>query len=384
MVLAASIGFVAFIVVYADATDLVEPDGPGSAVLAVRILLDLALGIAALVMFPFRRRAPLAIVIAIVLISSASALSIGAALLGVVSISTRRRWREILPVSVLLIGAALVVEIAFPSGQSLPWWQLAVFIIVVTGALVVTGMYIGGRRQLRAALVEQASSARREQQAQLEQAHANERGRIAREMHDVLAHRLSLVALHAGALEYRVDLSAEQIKTTAGVVRSNAHLALTELREVLGVLRDPSSAGSAQDMLPQPTLADLTGLLDESSAAGSSPTLEVDSAVAVALDSLPDSASRHLYRIIQEGLTNARKHAPGQPILVNIGGDPDHRVTLTLSNPPAPERRVAPASPTSGLGLLGLRERVRLAGGELTAVNDASLFILEAWLPWKK
>ena len=106
------------------------------------------------------------------------------------------------------------------------------------GDLLATGMYIGARRELVASLHDRAERAEREQALRVEQAQANERARIAREMHDVLAHRMSLVAMHAGALAYRTDLSPEQTRHAAEVIQANAHRALADLREVLGLLRE--------------------------------------------------------------------------------------------------------------------------------------------------
>lgn len=389
MLLIILVGIVAFPIAYGEALQGVEPDGPGSGFLLARMLLDIVLGLVAWALFPFRHRAPLPIVVALVAISAVSTLAAAAAILGIVSISTRRRWREIAVVAVAFTGSTFVVETFFPLPDPVPLWQIGVFTAVLVGVLVVTGMYIGGRRQLRLTLLEQAAGERREQASHLEQARASERARLAREMHDVLAHRLSLVALHAGALEFRADLSPEQKRSTAGVVRENAHLALSELREVLGVLREATGPEAAHATRPQPTLAGLAELLDDSHTAGTPAVLETDATVAAELDSLAPSLSRHLHRIIQEGLTNARKHAPGSCVLVQIGGEAGDRVTLSLSNAlPGPHLRPAAGQsvaghPSSGLGLAGLAERVRLAGGELSAGIHGDRFILQAWVPWK-
>jgi signal transduction histidine kinase len=389
MVVIVLIGALAIPLSHSEAMMTVDPAGPGAGVVILRLLADLLLGVVAIVLYPFRHRAPLVIIVTIVALSTISSLAAGAAAFGLVSIATRRRWPEIAIVSVLYTVAQVVGERYFPSADRLPLWQSAVFVAVLVGLLVVTGMYIGGRRQLRRTLVEKAESAQREHRALLEQARVNERARIAREMHDVLAHRLSLVALHAGVLEFRADLTPELQRSTAGVVRENAHLALTELREVLGVLRDPNSpasdsAAAAQETRPQPTLANLADLLADSTTAGTPATLEVPAAVAAAVPNLTDATSRHLYRIIQEGLTNARKHAPGHAVAVWIDGEPGTRLTVTLTNAvPDPDRVPPIGPPKSGLGLTGLQERVRLAGGELSAGADArGRFTLEAWVPW--
>ena len=109
------------------------------------------------------------------------------------------------------------------------------------------GLYIGARRELIATLRDRADRAEREQAMRVAQARTNERARIAREMHDVLAHRISLVAMHAGALGYRTDLSRDETKRAADVISQNAHQALVDLREILGVLRDSDVARVGSD-----------------------------------------------------------------------------------------------------------------------------------------
>ena len=124
-------------------------------------------------------------------------------------------------------------------------------------------------------------------------------------MHDVLAHRISQVSMHAGALAFREDLTPEEVRASASVIREKAHEALTDLRGVLGVLR---GADGEPALAPQPTYADLAELVAEARESG----LNVEFHDRVSAPSeVPDAAGRTLYRIVQEGITNARKHAPG-------------------------------------------------------------------------
>nr|BFE88647.1 hypothetical protein GCM10020093_112480 [Planobispora longispora] len=134
--------------------------------------------------------------------------------------------------------------------------------------LVVTiwGMLVRARRQLVVSLRERAERAEAEAELRVEGARRLERERIAREMHDVLAHRLSLLSVHAGALEYRPDMPTDDVAKAAGVIRSGAHQALQDLREVIGVLR-LGGEETAPDR-PQPTLSDLSALVEESREAG--------------------------------------------------------------------------------------------------------------------
>jgi len=191
-------------------------------------------------------------------------------------------------------------------------------------------------------------------------------------------------------LEYRTDLSTETTRETATVIRDNAHKALSELREVLGMLRDPNTLFSNEDARPQPTLGQLEELLEQSRDVGTDVELVLSPGLQDRLVTLPESTGRHLYRVIQEGLTNARRHAPGTKVEVCLEGRPGKRIQVQLSNPTpsaADHGTNTPAGslPHSGLGLNGLRERVHLAGGDMVAsAREDGTFILKAWLPWQK
>ncbi|MFL4473019.1 sensor histidine kinase [Paeniglutamicibacter sp. MACA_103] len=355
------------------------------------IALDMLCGLIALVLYPFRHRFPVPVTVGLVLLSTPSTLAAGFAMLAVVSLATRRRVLEIIGISVLLVvagfaGEHLVGTVVLREDDGTTWWQLGIVAVVMVGLLVLTGMYIGGRRQLTESLRRQVNSAVRERQAQIHAAKADERTRIAREMHDVLAHRLSLVALHSGALEYRNDLTPEETKQTAGVIRENSHLALGELREVLGMLRDPNTLFDDELAKPQPTAGQLRELLEESRAVGTAVHLDLAPEMQGRLDALPEATGRHLYRIVQEVLTNARRHAPGQEVRLELGGNAGDKLFLRASNSLAevlPRGSGAGTLPSSGLGLTGLAERVRLAGGELQVEPEAGgAFVLKVWLPW--
>lgn len=347
------------------------------------LLLDASLGLVAIGLYPLRHRAPMLIVASIVAIAAGSSLATGAVVFGVVSLATRRRPREILVVGAIFVVAGVVNDQVLPLADPLPLWQSLPGIAVIFSVLVLSGLNIGGRRALLIALHDQLVSARSEQAALLHNARTSERTRIAREMHDVLAHRLSLVALHSGALESRIDLGPEETSATAGVIRENAHRALVELREVLGVLRDDLTLPSALRPMPQPTLDSLDDLLEDNRVAGSPTELDLDETLADELHALDDSTSRHLYRIIQEGLTNARKHAPGQPVYVRLSGRPGHQIAVALSNQTNTYQTLV-QQPGSGVGLVGLHERVRLAGGQMSAGPDShNSFLMKVELPWK-
>ncbi|MEU0491628.1 histidine kinase [Nocardiopsis sp. NPDC006139] len=233
------------------------------------------------------------------------------------------------------------------------------YFFLITGFLItptVMGLWVGTRRQLIDRLHERAERLEREQHLLADQAITAERTRIAREMHDVVAHRVSLMVLHAGGLE----VSSDDPRTieTAGVIRTTGREALTELRGILGVLREE---GAAAPTAPQPVLSDLDRLVREWRAAG----MEIGLTETGGDRPVPGSVQRTVYRIVQEGLTNAAKHAQGARVTVLLHRAPD-RMEVEVANGPAPAGAGAPA-PRSGFGLTGLRERVVLAGGDLTA-----------------
>ncbi|MGW6130957.1 sensor histidine kinase [Cellulomonas sp. NPDC055163] len=348
------------------------------------VLLDLAAGLVCLVLLFFRRRSPLLVALLATLVGSVSAVSAGAVAVIVISLATRRRWvREVLPVAVVWLGAGYVYDLVYRPAHPVPWWATALIGGFVYVLCVAIGFYIGGQRELLASLELRAMTAEREQAARVDQARTAERGRIAREMHDVLAHRISLVAMHSGGLVYRDDLTREQTVETAEVIRDNAQLALAELREVLGVLRDGEPGAPPER--PQPTLAALPELIDEARAAGNpvtcALTLSSRGAAEGDLGALPESTSRSAYRILQEALTNARKHAPGLPVRLEIGGRPGERLVLSARNP-VPLAAHGTGGPPPGVGLAGLSERAKLAGGELTTAVERGHFAVQAWLPW--
>ncbi|MFL6062864.1 MAG: sensor histidine kinase, partial [Marmoricola sp.] len=235
------------------------------------------------------------------------------------------------------------------------------------------------RRELLWTLRERAREAESGQELRVAQARSAERQRIAREMHDVLAHRISLITMHAGALAYRDDLPPEQVKETAELIQAKSHEALTDLRQVLGVLRGAPDDLEGYGDRPQPTLCDLPELIAEATAGG----MQIDYLSSISEGIAPaDQIGRTVYRVVQEALTNARKHAVGTHVTVRISGDPESGVTVVVSNATRVGALGMPSTPGAGLGLVGLRERAALAGGTLQVTNGASGFSLRCWLPW--
>lgn len=257
-------------------------------------------------------------------------------------------------------------------------WRLSWFTVATSACFVAVpvllGLYVAARRRLIAALTDRAERAEREQVLLARQARAEERLRLASEMHDVVTHRVSLMVLQAGALRMTTD--REPVRVAAEELRATGGQALTELRELIGVLRTNPDAEpvTATAVAPVPELAEL---IAESRAVGGAVELvETGTAYPVAA-----AVGRAAFRVVQEALTNARKHAPGAPVTVRVTyGD---SLEVTVANG-APTAEPDPALSVTGskTGLAGLRHRVELLGGNLTTgANDDDGFTVAASLP---
>ncbi|MEE1845600.1 sensor histidine kinase [Streptomyces sp. JV190] len=360
---AAGIGMLAAAAIEADRS---TPDG----ILAA----DIAIGALACCALWVRRRWPVGVAVALVLVAAIEPVSAGAMLVALFGVAVHRPFRPVAAVGGLALALAPVQPYLRPDPDTS--FIGATVIGVLLPLLVISwGMVVRSRRQLVVTLRERARRAETEAALRAEQAQRLAREAIAREMHDVLAHRLTLLSVHAGALEFRPDAPTAEVARAAGVIRDSAHEALQDLREIIGVLRSP---GESDGDRPQPTLASLDELIAESRLAGMKVTLDNrvgDPATA------PAATGRTVYRIAQEGLTNARKHAPGAEVTVTVTGAPGQGLTVEVRNP-APTRPFEQV-PGSGQGLIGLTERATLAGGGLDhgPLPDGG-FRVRATLPW--
>jgi signal transduction histidine kinase len=337
--------------------------------------LDLVFGVIAVLALWGRRQRPLEVAVLAALLTIPSAAAAPASVVALFSLAVHRRTALAAAAAALNLAVSAIFPLIRPQTQA--YWVGLVASLVITAIVLAWGMFVRARRQLVWSLRVRAERAEAEQQLQAERARTAERTRIAREMHDVLGHRISLLALHAGGLQLRPDLPPEQVRQTADLLRATATQALDELRGVIGVLRDEDAAERAPDM-PQPTLGDIPRLVADTQGAGAKVTLEMH--VPDAAD-LPAALGRDAYRVVQEALTNVAKHATGTTTSVQVDGAPGDGLRVRVSNrlPVAATRPL----PGSGSGLLGLRERVTLAGGTLehgpTPTGD---FVVDARFAW--
>jgi signal transduction histidine kinase len=310
-----------------------------------------------------RRRWPVQLAVAMLVLGTFSELISGAVMVAVFTVAVHRPPRTTLFVSVLGLASSVIYVCLRPE-PAMSRLSALVFGLVIQGAVVGWGLFVHHRRQLVLSLRDRAARAETEAQLRVHEA----REEVARDMHDVLGHRLSLLSVHAGALEYNPDASPDDIARAAKVIRESAHQALQDLREVIGVLRAPV------DEVPQPKLVDIEQLVTESRKAG----MRVDLHQELPGD-VPDRIGLTAYRIVQEALTNARKHAPGAEVRIVLRGAPEEGLTVEVCN--AVPTQSSPRT-SSGSALIGLAERVALAGGRLSHGPSAGGWRIGAWLPW--
>ncbi|WP_416223357.1 histidine kinase [Streptomyces hygroscopicus] len=360
----------AVLIAFAAASSLRHDSRTSSGLAAV----DVSLGGLCCAALWLRRRWPLGLALATIPIGLASTTSGGAGVIALFTVAVHRPFKYAAWISGVQF-ALIPVYFWIRPDPDLPFPAAVLVTALITAAVVGWGLFVRSKRQLMLSLRDRARRAETEAALRAEQAQRLAREAIAREMHDVLAHRLTLLSVHAGALEFRPDAPREEIARAAGVIRESAHEALQDLREIIGVLR----AGDSDDAgRPQPTLAALDALVAESREAGMKVVL--DHRVADP-EAVPASVGRTAYRIAQEALTNARKHAPGTEVTVTVVGAPGDGLTMTVRNPAPPGE--VPHVPGSGQGLIGLTERATLAGGTLDHGTGADGgFRVHARLPW--
>jgi signal transduction histidine kinase len=368
---------------------------------------DVVIGSLACVALLLRRRWPVVLALVLIPAISISTFSMGATAVALLAVAMYRSLRVTAAV-VGLHATTVAALFALVAPDPREFWQGLVVLLALDAALVASGLLVRSQRLLVRSLRERAREAEEGQRLRLEEARHTERERIAREMHDVLGHRISLLAVHAGALEVRRSATEEE-RQAAGVIRQCAYEALEDLREVIGMLRgpatnpsdpdpsdadpsdsDPSESDPSEFDRPQPTLTDLPALIEQSRQAGAQVTL--DSQLAD-LPPAPEGIGRHVYRIVQEGLTNARKHSPGAPVRVRVigsrrdagpvGESAGESLVVEVTNPLA-GYTTGTRIPGAGSGLIGLSERMDLLGGRLEHGRTADgEFRLHAWLPWQ-
>jgi len=351
-----------------------EPHPPGSAGIPVVALIAVLLVAAAL---PMRRRWPVATTLWCLAIYCATALaglaSLGAGIatvIGAYSMASRRSRAA--SFSVGGIGAAAVAVLSITVAEfgvvDPRVFQVAAAIAVATAL----GDSSRSRRELLDAMTERAERAERTREAEARRRVAEERLRIAQDLHDTVAHRISVISLNAGVAAGALESRPEKARESLATIRAASRGVLSDIGELLRYLRDDERAVEA----PQPGLARLAELAASFESAGLTVTTQVDGDLARATGATDLVA----YRIVQEGLTNAHKHSSARAARVEIVAA-DEVLAIEVSNPAS---RAAEPLPGGGLGLVGMRERAAAVGGSVWSGRDGDVYRLRAELPLAK
>jgi signal transduction histidine kinase len=316
------------------------------------VSLGLALAGTLAVPFPYGDRVPVWTVFVLVAMSYQAALRMA-----------RVRPALLMGAAVSLLGIPLSLLVA-PDGLG-DWGSMMAILVFAGLSPWLLGRYVRVRGELARTGWRRAEEMESRQRLVADQARLRERARIASDMHDSLGHELSLIAVRAAALEVAGGLDDVQ-RDAAAQLRTSAAAATERLREIIGVLRE--------DAAPvEPVQGDLDELISRARASGLLIHARVDSSLA------PPMVARAAYRVVQEGLTNVAKHAPGAAVTVRVtSSGAETEVSVVNAAPPAGP---LPGAASGRLGLIGLRERVRLVGGTLRAGPRAGGFAVTATLP---
>lgn len=343
------------------------------------VAVDVAVGLLGIALLVADERGRLRPALALVALGVVSPAATPLAATAILWLAQRQPLRVAVGAATTAVAALVLRGVLRPThGIELGWW--VVLVVAIHAAVVGWGAMLQAHHRLVASLDERARRAESDQAARVARARQDERVALAREMHDVLAHRLSLLTTYAGALAYRADASPDEVRQAHEVIRASAHQAMEDLRDVIGVLR----AHDDDPRRPVPTLEDLPRLLAECREAGMAVQLSDD--LGDDRGDLSPVTGRTGYRLVQEALTNVRRHAPGATAEVHLAGDGDTGLEVVVSN-------AAPASPDvstrdelppgSGTGLAGLAERVLQARGSLHhGPTPDGGYRVRAHLPW--
>jgi signal transduction histidine kinase len=344
----------------------------GSGVHQDRTVAGLVVGVASVAALLVRRRWPfwtLIVILAIAVASPVDAQFVLPLMVALYTIGATRSWEAAFSGAGIVVTTGLVYVLV--GGPGLGYDDLVATALACTIASGV-GLYVGSKRSSMAALEERAEQLDRERELLAERAVAEERIRIAQELHDVVAHNVSLIVVQARALGATVadPRVAEATDGIAGLGRE----AMAEMHRTLKLLR---ARDDAAQRAPQPGLGDLDGLLERSRAAG----VQVELAVEGDPRPLPQTVDLSAFRIVQEALTNVIKHAGRAPTRVMVGyGSDALELMIRDSGDPTAD---APAPGVIGHGLIGMRERAALFGGTLSAGPcDSHGFEVRASLPY--
>lgn len=289
--------------------------------------------------------------------------------------SRRSRLWMALVCTAMVLSELVDFDISRSEGLSAPG-KLGFFSGIILPAVVVlvVGLVRSNQKERTIALQAQAELTHEEMTTRENFARQEERDRIARDMHDTLSHRLSMIAVYAGGLAYRKDLDPEETRKSARTIRDEAEAAVGDLREALHSLRSEGRIDPREGV---------ESLVERSRRAGMYVEVRYQrGAGPQSLAELSTMAGHALNRAVQEGLTNARKHAPGEPVTITIAALAD-ALLITMSNPTAQAKEKGSGN-SGGYGIVGMRERASVVGGSLQVNDEEDRFSWTLRLPRKE
>lgn len=343
----------------------------------------IVLGLAAAAVLVLRRRAPIVtfavsgvFVIGLFAIDpAAGAVAVIAPAVALYTLALSRDRFHLVVAVAASAAAVVLVDLFLTGGHGATLTQTGAHVALVA-IPVLAAEALRNRRAYVQILLERLEAAEREREEEVERRAQQERLRIARDLHDVVAHTLTTINVQAGVAAHLLDHDPGPARKALATIETESHEALEELRTILGVLREQGN-GNAAPLEPAPGLVDLDALFDHARATGLDVDFEVEGERTT---QVPEAVQLAAFRIVQESLTNARRHAPGAATRVTLAYRPD-RLQLAIENDVS---KTGNGNGRPGVGILGMRERSTALGGTLEARRSGERFRLVAELPFRR
>jgi signal transduction histidine kinase len=344
--------------------------------------LALALGLAAVGALAIRRRAPTValaasggLVLAVFAVDhDAGAVAVVAPAVALYSVTLSRGRVHLFTALVAIAAAVVVVDVMLGTGNAHRLTLQTAAHVALVAIPVLAAEAMRSRRAYVQLLLERLEQAERTREEEAQRRAEQERLRIARDLHDVVAHTLTTINVQAGVAAHLLDRDPYDARGALATIETASHDALEELRAILGVLREPGNGHAPLE--PAPDLTMIDGLIDKARGNGLEISFEVEGEQP---PRVPEPVQVAAFRILQEALTNAGRHAPGAPSRISLAYRPD-RLRLSIENDAA--RAPNGNGAGQGVGILGMRERARALGGTLRAERSGDRFRVIAELPY--
>jgi signal transduction histidine kinase len=346
--------------------------------------LALILGLAAAAVLVLRRRAPTAtfaisgaLVFALFAVDpTVAAVAVIAPAVALYTLALSRDRLHLVVAVAASAAAVVVAELFLAGGHGATLTQTAAHVSLVA-IPVLAAEALRSRRAYVQVLLERLEAAERQRAEEVQRREQQERLRIARELHDVVAHTLTTINVQAGVAAHLLDREPGPARAALATIETESHEALEELRTILGVLREQGNGESAAPLEPTPGLTELDALIEQARRTGLDVSFQVDGEQPA---HVPEAVQLAAFRIIQESLTNARRHAPGAATQVTLAYLPD-RLHVAIENDMS---HAANGTGRSGVGILGMQERSTALGGALEAQRSGERFRVVAELPYRR